>query len=139
MHAGQHTTFGLPVCVVACGSAIVWVLILRPEHRGRPHALCDRRNHPTAVHARFGNGCPHPRGGFGVPGYMAALAYDPAKDVLYGTTTGNNNLYSISRSAGAATLIGGLGVDFMHGLAFDTQTGKSVRRRNVRFRCKFPL
>jgi len=58
-------------------------------------------------------------GSFGAPGYMAGLAYDPAKDVLYGTTTGDDRLYSINRSTGAATLIGGLGVKLMHGLAFD--------------------
>jgi hypothetical protein len=61
-------------------------------------------------------------GPFNVDGLMASLAYDPTKDVLYGTTTASNNLYSINRSTGAATLIGSLGAELMHGLAFDPST-----------------
>src|SRR5262245_14818972 len=53
-------------------------------------------------------------GSFGVPGFMAGLAYDAGHDILYGSTTSTNNLYSINRSTGSATLIGPLGVPLMH-------------------------
>src|SRR5262245_1333390 len=54
---------------------------------------------------------------------MAGLAYDFGNDILYGSTTGTNNLYSINRSTGSATLIGSFGVPLMHALAFDNSTG----------------
>ena len=43
---------------------------------------------------------------------MADLAYDAVGDVLYGTTTGTDNLYTINRTTGAAALIGPLGQSF---------------------------
>jgi hypothetical protein len=55
--------------------------------------------------------------------YMAGLAYDALNDILYGSTTLGNSLYSINRQTGHASRIGSLGVQLMHGLAFDSQTG----------------
>ena len=50
---------------------------------------------------------------------MADLAYDAVGDVLYGTNTDTDNLYTINRTTGAAMLIGPLGQSFMHSLAYD--------------------
>jgi hypothetical protein len=48
---------------------------------------------------------------------------DDGNDILYGSTTLTNNLYSINRLTGSARLIGPLGVPLMHALAFDNLTG----------------
>ena len=63
-------------------------------------------------------------GSFGIDGYIAGLGYDPQNDVLYGTDTITDDLYSINYSTGNATLIGGLGATLMHGLAYDVSTAK---------------
>ena len=63
-------------------------------------------------------------GDFGVTVNIAGLGYDPINDILYGTTTGSNSLYSINYSAGAASLIGGLGARLMHALAYDPSSAK---------------
>jgi len=61
-------------------------------------------------------------GSFGVDGYMAGLAYDVDNDIMYGTTTGTDKLYSINYTTGHANLIGDLGFTLMHGLAYDNSS-----------------
>jgi len=58
-------------------------------------------------------------GSFEVEGVMAGLAYDANNDIMYGTTTRTDKLYSIDYTTGNAALIGDLGASFMHGLAYD--------------------
>ena len=56
-------------------------------------------------------------------GNFGGLAYDPASNTLYWVPgRGNNNLYSINRTTGAAALIGAHGVNDLFGLEFDTST-----------------
>ena len=52
------------------------------------------------------------------------LAYDPATDTVYLTSTSNDSLYTLDVSTGTATLVGGYGSTafVMHGLEFDTST-----------------
>jgi hypothetical protein len=70
-------------------------------------------------------------GDFGVPRYMADLAYDPIGDILYGTTTLTDCHYVITRTTGAATLIGSLGISLMHSLAISVVTGQSTLIGNI--------
>jgi DNA-binding beta-propeller fold protein YncE len=57
-------------------------------------------------------------------GDFGGMAYDPASDTLYWVPgRGNNNLYTINRTTGAASLIGAHGINDLFGLEFDTSTG----------------
>lgn len=60
----------------------------------------------------------------GVSGDFGGLAYDGASDTLYWIPgRGNDSLYSVNRSSGAATLIGSHGVNDLFGLEFLPGTG----------------
>lgn len=64
-------------------------------------------------------------GALGVNVLFAGLAYDFFSDTLYMVGgRGNNNLYTVNRTTGAATLIGSHGISDLFGLAFDTSTGR---------------
>lgn len=58
-------------------------------------------------------------------GTIGALAYDPAGDTLYASSTSLHQLFRLDYNSGTATLIGsyGLGTPFMHGLEWDGSTG----------------
>jgi len=61
-------------------------------------------------------------GPIGVDSRFGGLAYDGNSDTLYGVGgRGNESLFSIDRTTGAATTIGFYNVPDMFGLAFDTQ------------------
>jgi hypothetical protein len=62
-------------------------------------------------------------GSFGVEGFMSGLAHDAGSGVMYGVTSATNRLYRINVVTGAAALIGGVGVDPLHGLAFNRADG----------------
>lgn len=55
----------------------------------------------------------------------AGLAYDPATDRLFLTSTGNDSLYALDLATGTASLIGfyGNAAVVMHGLEWDASTG----------------
>lgn len=55
-------------------------------------------------------------------GILAGLAYDSENDIMYGTTTDTNKLYSIDYVTGKATEIGKLNASLIHGLAYDDST-----------------
>jgi len=53
---------------------------------------------------------------------FGGLAYDPNSDTLYMVGgRGNNNLYTVDRTTGAATLVGSHGLTDLFGLAYDSQ------------------
>jgi 6-phosphogluconolactonase (cycloisomerase 2 family) len=56
---------------------------------------------------------------------IQGLAYDKQLDILYGAANGNDSLYRINMTTGAATLIGAFGVGDIqpHGLEYDDSTG----------------
>ena len=57
-------------------------------------------------------------------GTTGGLAYDPASNTVYLTSTNNDALYTLNLSTGAATLVGSYGLDVvMHGLEWDSSTG----------------
>jgi len=63
-------------------------------------------------------------GALGTDANFAGLAYDNATGTLYGIGGRDNaNLFSISTTTGAATLIGSHGVNDLFGLEFDSSTG----------------
>lgn len=60
----------------------------------------------------------------GVSGNFAGLAYDVLSDTLYYVPgRGNENLYTVNRSTGAATLVGSHGIPDLFGLEFDASSG----------------
>lgn len=56
-------------------------------------------------------------------GVFAALAYDDSAKIMYASTTDTKSLYSTSLETGLANLIGPIGIDFPHALAFDPISG----------------
>ena len=57
-------------------------------------------------------------------GTTAGLAYDPASNTVFLTSTNNDSLYTLDLGTGNATLVGGYGTPVvMHGLEWDSSTG----------------
>ena len=58
-------------------------------------------------------------------GTTAGLAYDPANNIVYLTSTSNDSVYTLNLATGAATLIGAYAdaAIVMHGLEYDDSTG----------------
>jgi len=57
-------------------------------------------------------------------GTTAGLAYDPASNTVFLTSTNNDSLYTLDLATGNATLVGSYGVSVvMHGLEWDSSTG----------------
>ncbi len=56
-------------------------------------------------------------------GFFAAMAYDHQRNVIYATTTDTDSLYTLDPLTGIASLIGPVGIDFPHGLAYDRASG----------------
>ena len=62
-------------------------------------------------------------GAVGTNTSFGGLAYDPNSDTLYMVGgRGNNNLYTVDRTTGAATLVGSHGLTDLFGLGYDSQT-----------------
>lgn len=60
-------------------------------------------------------------GSVGTNTSFGGLAYDPNSDTLYMVGgRGNNNLYTVDRSTGAATLVGSHGLTDLFGLGYDS-------------------
>ncbi len=60
----------------------------------------------------------------GNPGvYLDGLTYLPTQNLLLGLNAGGGNLYSINRSTGATTQVGGAGFVDNCGIAYDPDTG----------------
>ena len=60
-------------------------------------------------------------GPLGVSFEFGGLTYDPNSQILYMIGgRGNNNLYTVNRTTGQATLVGSHGINDLFGLAFDS-------------------
>jgi hypothetical protein len=119
--AGPVLLVMVTTAVVSTAAPVLYTtnaLAIGPPFADPPVFLVNQLNTLSTM-----DGSPTLVGDFGVDGVMAGLAYDAGQEILYGTDSFNDTLYSIDPSTGATTLIGLLGGERIHGLAFDGATG----------------